>query len=488
MAKDKILYLDDEELNLASFKFIFKLDYEIYTASTVSQARQILSENEIAVLISDQRMPDMLGTDFLASISGAYPHCSKILLTAFADSGTAIKAINEASIYQFMVKPWNKEKMGNTLRKAAGAYKIARHSQSLVTELQAENVQAQETNSLLKEEISERVQAEKALLQSERKFRQIFNDSTDGIILWSSSLGITDINPVVEKMLGYSKEELQLMRITDLVAPRFRELTGKIEAQCKNGDTIPVEVGSRCVWITDKAAMLTLMRDIKQRKVRELAVLNAIIETEETERRKLAGNLHDDFGPILSSIKMYLGLLSEQIDAPKASDIIARVKDLVNESINIVRSTSNSLSSHLLLNHGLGPALSNSAEKFRPFVRINLDADIGCQRFPHNIESMIYRIVSELLNNTVKHAGADTVEVSSHYKDGLLCLCYSDNGRGFDLEKTLDPKNEMGIGLLNIISRAKTIGAEYRIYSEPGAGFKFDLSVKTIELEAGDGC
>src|SRR6478752_6892089 len=95
-----VLYVDDEVNNLNSFKAAFRRDFEIYTASSVREGRKILDNNEIGVIITDQRMPGMTGIEFLESIIAIYPDTIRILLTGFSDINAVMDAINRGQVYK----------------------------------------------------------------------------------------------------------------------------------------------------------------------------------------------------------------------------------------------------------------------------------------------------------------------------------------------------------------------------------------------------
>lgn len=102
-----VLYVDDEENNLISFAASFRRYFNIFTAIGSVEAEVILAKNEIHVLITDQRMPDTLGTELLAETVKKYPYQSRILLTGFTDIEAVIDAINKGRIFRYLTKPWN---------------------------------------------------------------------------------------------------------------------------------------------------------------------------------------------------------------------------------------------------------------------------------------------------------------------------------------------------------------------------------------------
>jgi len=494
--KSTILYIDDEMMNLTGFRFVFRTSYNVLIADTIAQAEEILAQNPVKVIISDQKMPEMSGSDFLKSISEKYPDIIKIILTAYADSGTAIDAINEINIYQFIIKPWKKEKMEETLRNAVEIFDLTRKNSQLIENLRSQNEKIQIANDLLTEEINTRKQAERALKQSEQKFKRIFNSSSEGIFIWNSQFKIIDVNKAVLNVLGYEKEEILSLSIFDAITEEYYEqirqhsrilLSGKtqqsyeIEGIAKDGTIIPIEVNSRVIQIADKVYILTLIHDLRERKQKEQIILNATIETEERERQRFAQDLHDDFGPTLSSAKMYLQLLKEKEQDARSSEIIDTVQALIEESIDNIRSTSNALSSHILVQYGLAEAIKNTVEKFRAFVSVSLDTNLRGERFLPNTEAIVYRILNELLNNTIKHADATRIDIGIYIKKQNLKLSYVDNGKGFDLQQKLaDAKG--GIGIFNILNRIQTIGGKYTFDTSPGNGVVFALKVKAEKM------
>jgi response regulator RpfG family c-di-GMP phosphodiesterase len=139
--KIKLLYVDDEENNLTSFKATFRRIYEIYTASSGEEGRRILENNEIEVIITDQRMPGMTGVEFLESIIGDFPEPMRILLTGYTDIQALIDAVNRGQIYRYMTKPWNEEEMKMFIRQAYEIYSLRKENKVLTKSLLQANKQ-----------------------------------------------------------------------------------------------------------------------------------------------------------------------------------------------------------------------------------------------------------------------------------------------------------------------------------------------------------
>lgn len=104
--KHAILYLDDEEQNLIAFQALLRKDYRVFTTTDAHEATEILSRENIAVIFSDQKMPDVSGVEFFENIIHEYPTPVRILLTGHADIEAVIDAINKGQVYRYVSKPW----------------------------------------------------------------------------------------------------------------------------------------------------------------------------------------------------------------------------------------------------------------------------------------------------------------------------------------------------------------------------------------------
>lgn len=342
-------------------------------------------------------------------------------------------------------------------------------------------------------DISERKLFEKALQESERKFRNIFNNSTDGILIHDFHGNIYDYNNEFQNISGRTHRDLLTsINFFDLCQEDHQSEIRKGIANLVNGDqvfeheteivdvvgiSLPVEVKSRVIEYLDSQSVLTIVRNIAFRKRFEIKLLNTVVETEERERERLAGDLHDEIGPLLSSMKMYLSLLKDTNEDAKKQYISSQVMDLVKQAITSIREVSNSLSPHILQNYGINAAIQNTLEKTRDLISVNFSTDCESTRFPGNYEIVFYRIFKELLNNTLKHARANHVEISLSFKTNMLILHYEDDGVGFNVTEHLSEKKS-GLGLFNILSRVKAINGDYKIDSKNGSGFVFDLHAK----------
>ena len=124
--KIHVLYIDDEDNNLKSFRATLRKDFKIFTAIDADEGLRIAREEEVHVVIADQRMPGMTGTEFFEELVKFNPDPIRILLTGYSDIASVIDAINKGEVYRFIDKPWNIEQIKNSIKNAADIYFMRR--------------------------------------------------------------------------------------------------------------------------------------------------------------------------------------------------------------------------------------------------------------------------------------------------------------------------------------------------------------------------
>lgn len=139
--KIKILYLDDEENNLQAFKATFRRDFKIFLAISAKEARELLKEVEVDIIITDQRMPEETGVEFLESIIPIYPKPVRLLLTGYTDIQAVIDAINKGQVYHYLTKPWEEDYLRTVIKNAFEIYTLRRENEKLTEALIQSNEQ-----------------------------------------------------------------------------------------------------------------------------------------------------------------------------------------------------------------------------------------------------------------------------------------------------------------------------------------------------------
>ena len=207
-------------------------------------------------------------------------------------------------------------------------------------------------------------------------------------------------------------------------------------------------------------------------------LLRAILATQESERKRLAEDLHDSVGQVLSAVKLNLHRLDHFCTQDeKAGKLLSSTRNLVDESIQEIRDIIQNVRPPLLTDFGLQEALKDLCFKIQKHtgIIINYKNEAGNERFSAEIEITIYRIVQELFGNTIKHAEAKNVQLCFQKISDNLYLDYADDGKGFELNEI---KN--GSGLKNIESRASFIHGKigYKTSVNQGVNVSVTIPVK----------
>lgn len=155
--KANILYVDDEPNNLLAFAATFRRYFNIFTAESAKQGIEILKENPIQLIITDQRMPEMTGVQFLEAIIPDYPDAIRLILTGYTDVEAIIKAINTGRVYRYITKPWNENELKAIIDSALKIYYLEQENKELVAKLNEENIKQKQTMNLFKKYVPELV-------------------------------------------------------------------------------------------------------------------------------------------------------------------------------------------------------------------------------------------------------------------------------------------------------------------------------------------
>lgn len=161
----RILYVDDEEQNLVSFKATFRREYPILTAKSAIEALDMLKAHDVQLIITDQRMPQMTGVQFLEQVLPIYPDTVRIILTGFSDLEAVISAINMGRVFRYITKPWDENELRMTLENARQFYELQQKNKRLIAQLQQKVEEQEKTLRLFMKYVPETV-VERALSTS----------------------------------------------------------------------------------------------------------------------------------------------------------------------------------------------------------------------------------------------------------------------------------------------------------------------------------
>ncbi len=208
------------------------------------------------------------------------------------------------------------------------------------------------------------------------------------------------------------------------------------------------------------------LKDITAARENEIRIMNAVISSEEEERLRIARDLHDSVGPYLSAARLYIQSMDFPDKDPRCVQIKKELSELMNLSISSVREISGNLGSHVLRSLGLKAALNNYIEKINPDGAIKIEMTIPDHYpFVENVEMALYRVLAELLINSVKYGSPDNITIAFSDSPVKITLKYMENGTGFNLQEALG--KQKGMGLYNIHSRIQALGGTVDFYSRP---------------------
>ena len=223
------------------------------------------------------------------------------------------------------------------------------------------------------------------------------------------------------------------------------------------------------------------IRDIEEeRRQLEKKFRTTIIQTEEKERMHFAKEMHDGIGPLLSTAKLSVGALSQAEHNEQQKTLIKNIESILNEALKSTKEISNNLTPHVLTNFGLEKAIHNFINKMvhHDLLQISFTSNIPNTRFNQNLEISLYRIASELINNTIKHASASHALLDIRMSNHEIRMVYTDDGIGFDAKKILEESS--GIGFSSIFSRIDSFQGKVDIQSAHNEGV---VVVITVPME-----
>lgn len=207
---------------------------------------------------------------------------------------------------------------------------------------------------------------------------------------------------------------------------------------------------------------------------KKLLAARSIVNGQEEERKRIAKDLHDGLGVLLSTAKMQFTSIVDK--SPENKPMIDKATKLLEQAAGDVRRISHNMMPGLLTRFGLYEAAEDLIEQLDETEGVSATCEItgNTKRLPENTEIMLYRILQEMVNNTIKHAQAKTIRLKMKILPELLELSYSDDGKGFIVAEKTDLKS---IGLSSIRSRVNFLNGKLKIESSPGAGTTYSVKI-----------
>jgi len=345
-------------------------------------------------------------------------------------------------------------------------------------------------NEKLRSEIELRTRTERALKASESEYRALIQNAHDAIVIIDIKReAVLGVNEEACRLYGYSEEEFlgkSLFHISEYAdAAKFvaslrgaSSYNAEASHRNKSGDTIFVDVNATKVVYKGQEAVLSINRDItvKREVQAELAVertrrLTALIDGQEMERKRLSQEMHDGLGQLLTAAIIYLKQLKNTAETKKTEDLADKTREIIEQTIDEVRTISHNLMPSILNDFGLEVALNHMVSSVNresnANVRFFRRGDI--RRMEPEVEIGLYRIAQEALNNAIKYSRADKISVSlTTNKKGTQKLSIKDNGIG--LKSVFENQEHHGNGIYNMRQRSAIIGCVFNIESAKGKG------------------
>ncbi len=343
-------------------------------------------------------------------------------------------------------------------------------------------------------DVTERKRVEAALRQSEERYRELFENDKDAIYVHDLNGLYTSVNRAAEKLSGYSRAEILGKPFRDFVSPEYLGQVGEnlrkkleelgetnyeLEIIKRDGAHVPVEVSSRLIYEHGVAVGVQgSARDITERKRAQQALLTysrRLLAAQEAERGRIARDLHDQIGQMLTALKLNLHAIQSARNEGEASLLIKDNLKMLDEALEQVRDLSVDLRPLLLDDLGLVTALhwyvdhqAQLTGVHAKFTSDSLDSDL---RFSADLETACFRIAQEALTNVTRHAHAKLVTVRLSRNRDYLILLIEDDGVGFDIEGLRrHALASATLGLQGMEERAHAVGGRIKIDSAADKG------------------
>ena len=451
-------------------------------ANTISSAREIIEKSSVSAAISDYSLEDGICIDLV-------PVLGKVPLIVLFEEGSEDKFLPVllAGAFSIMVRDRNNIYIDSLF------FFIKRSLERTLqqTELARYRVQLE---TIIEERTTELIEIYEKMQENEANFRNIFQSAGDCMIITDTEMKFIEANEAFYKQFDVSREYLSSITLIDYLMPEYKTTifdrlsqlkqgnpSGYLEIQVRSmrtGKVQSFEVNSVPIVFNQKGAILSIIRDLTERKLMARKLFETIIQTEEQERTRIASDLHDEIGPLISALKIFTTSFLESTDVEKKDQLAGQIGKIARDLIDSIKSISNDMSPHVLVNFGLVSAIKSIIHLFSEDINISFSNNISDMRFPITVESVIYRIFKELINNTIKHAHSKNIYINMDYIDSVLLCNYRDDGIGFDLSQSIN-SSAKGMGISNIITRIRSLGGEYEIHTNPGSGFEINFAIIT---------
>ncbi|MEO1516184.1 MAG: sensor histidine kinase [Bacteroidota bacterium] len=214
-----------------------------------------------------------------------------------------------------------------------------------------------------------------------------------------------------------------------------------------------------------------------------------LLQGQEAERKRIAQELHDGIGALLSAAKLYVNRLDGKKTEKDLNFIKQETGSILDDTIDNIRRITRDLMPTNLERFGLIAATEDLAKRINDLGQIKFVFHCNeVRRIDEQKEFALYRMVQELINNSLKYADASEIQLHMIFEQDHLQMTYRDDGKGFDLENwQKDATLQEGLGLRGIESRASFLGASLQLHSAPEKGFSLELYLSLLQRETANG-
>jgi len=373
------------------------------------------------------------------------------------------------------------------------------------------------SNKELQIEIADRKKVEKALIESENQLREIIQKAPTGIALLDKNGWLVECNPALQNMLGYDENELSGVLFVQTIHPQDIPEFKKIFQGLIKGDSDVYRIDTRYihkefqeVWGSLSASIvrdaenqpqfvIAMIEDITTKQQAEEKIVNyqkqlqsltsELSLIEERERRRIATNLHDHVGQVLTLIGIKIDELHEKVCSTPSDPLVREIGKLIRQTIKSIRYLMFELSPPVLYDLGLEEAIEWLAEHFSREYKLKIQVNKDDQPKPLKGERniIIFQSVKELLSNIVKHSRATSVQIFIQRACNDLRIVIKDNGIGFDINLIDHNKNKLkGFGLFTIYERLEYVGGSMIIESNISQGTNITLLMPMLNIKPTD--
>ena len=510
--KANILYVDDDIENLSSFRALFRREYNIFTASSAKKGLEILSQKEVQVVITDQRMPEMTGTELLEVVAKDFPKTQRFLLTAYSDFDPLVDAINKGKLQGYFSKPIDDELFRRRIEEGLASYYLEHKNQELMQKIR----------------------------QKEEFLKAVMENIPDGVFVKDAkTLNFIKVNKAWEEMHGYSRHKIvgkpakeffseevaehclqtdqkTLNSLCLLNVPEERIQSSDKKVRILNTKKIPIlDYNGKPLFILGVSRDIT---ELYSQQEREKRLQKQLIQSQKMEAiGTLAGGIAHDFNNILNLILGFTELALNEVEANSNLEnslmeiytASKRGRDLVKQIMTFSRKSDRKLipvKVKVIANEVLKLIRATISKK------IDIATCFESEAFVMGDPTQIHQVFMNLCTNAffaMQESGGilqirlkDTTIVDEipTAMEGLapgeyLQITVADNGPGIPAEiidsifepyfTTKESGQGTGMGLAIVMGIIESHGGKIMVRSDIGKGTQFTIYLPTVQPNVG---